>query len=153
MGKYNFSAQKFAELERRLEALEAANNELHKENAQLRAKFPADPVPQRCLRNSISNYDKVRELCGYAAKNGELVKTDDETIIGHNFTVFYQNVARIVAQVCYFEEKMKKSRIRGQNIADFSNNDYTVFAETVEAVVDTLYYAKKKMEGDTSDQS
>ena len=73
MGKYNFSAMKFEEIIKRLEALEEANNELRKENAALRNKKMT--TPDRVVLDNIRNADMAKELFGYKNDRGKLVKT------------------------------------------------------------------------------
>lgn len=110
MGKYNFSAQKWAEIEQRLEALEQANNELRKENAMLRSQVTAS-TPDRLLSRDIGNYDKAVALFA----------VPDDKSTGNNFATFYRNIFRA---------------------------EYRIYCETLEAVIDTIYYAKMKMKGD-----
>lgn len=78
MGKYNFSAQKWAEIEQRLEALEQANNELRKENAMLRSQAKTS-TPDRVLSRDIGNYDKAVALFA----------VPDDKSTGNNFATLY----------------------------------------------------------------
>jgi len=144
MGKYNFRTQEIAEIMSRLEALEKANNELRKENAELR-KYK-QLTPGRILTCDIKNIDAARELLSYAAKNGELVK--DEKAFQGNFGVFYQNIFRVLKPcVRIYKGEGKSQNIRYTPINELTDEEYKIYLETLEAVIDTIYYAKTKMKG------
>ncbi len=136
MGKYNFTAQKWAEIEQRLEALEQANNELRKENAMLRSQAK-DKSLDRLLSRDIGNYDKAVAL---------FAVPDDKTT-GNNFATFYRNIFRALnPKVSTFKDG--ETRVTYIGTHDVTDAEYRIYCETLEAVIDTIYYAKKKMKGD-----
>lgn len=144
MGKYNFSATRFAEIEKKLAELEAKCSKLEAENAELKKRETAPT--ERSLLLEISNYDKVKELFGLDASSGELEVTESRTKIGANFQTFYINVIRALKPcVRKSESKTSKYRIVGTPQAEIGDTEWKIVVETVEAVVDTIYYAKKKM--------
>lgn len=137
MGKYNFTAQKWAEFEQRLKALESANNDLRKENAALKAQIKPK-APDRNLSRDINNYDKAGLLFG----------VPDTESIGNNFATFYRNIFRAL------NPKINNQKNGGYRISyigtqEVTDEEYRIYVETLEAVIDTIYYAKKKMEGET----
>lgn len=144
MGKYNFSAMKFEELEKRLEALEKSNAELREENAKLRkCEYFAKP---RVISESISNYDKAKELFGIKAEGGKIVPCEDRTRI--NFGVFYQNIFRALYPAV--RDYNGKQSIVYTPITSLTDEEYKVHTEALEAVIDIIYYAKGKLEGESN---
>lgn len=143
MGKYNFNAQRWADIEQRLSQLEAANNELRRENAQLRQQ--KHEVPDRILSRDMNNYGKAVEIFGINIKDGKIVT--DETETRGNFATFYQALFRWVAPRVYTSEG-KPSRIVYEKMANLTESQYRVYVELMESVIDLLDYAKKKMKGD-----
>lgn len=142
MGKYNFSAMKFEELEKRLEALEKSNAELRKENAVLRKREYF--AKQRIISDDISNYDKAKELFGIKAENGKIVPSEDRT--KSNFGVFYQNVFRALNPAVR-DYKGIQSLVYTP-ITSLTDEEYNIHTETLEAVIDIIYYAKAKLKGE-----
>jgi hypothetical protein len=144
MGKYNFRTQEIAEIMSRLEALEKANNELRKENAELR-KYK-QLTPGRTLTCDIKNIDKAKDLLSYSAQEGELIR--DERAFKSNFQVFYQNVFRALNPcVRKYNNERKSEGIRCTPINELTDEEYKIYLDTLEAVIDTIYYAKTKMKG------
>lgn len=148
MGKYNFTAQKWAEFEQRLKALEQANDALRAENATLRQNIPQVAEPLRLLSADISNYDKATELFGIDVENDELVA--DTAATRKNFATFYQNIFRALNPRVYAKEG-HSSRIVYVGINDVTPEQYQVYVECLEACIDTIYYAKKKLKKDGDD--
>lgn len=146
MGKYNFTSQKIAELEKRLSMLEQANDELRKENAELRNNSAT--TNKRELARDLTNYDKCVELWGYEIIDGKLTETNDRRTISNGFATLHQNVARALMPVVYKAEASSKERIRGKSLASLSEEEYAIFLETLEACIETIYYAKQKMKGE-----
>lgn len=146
MGKYNFTSQKIAELEKRLSMLEQANDELRKENAELRNNSAT--TNKRELARDLTNYGKCIELWGYEIIDGKLTETNDRRTIANNFATLHQNVARALMPVVYKAEASAKERIRGKSLASLSEEEYAIFLETLEACIETIYYAKQKMKGE-----
>lgn len=146
MGKYNFTTQRIDEILQRLEALENANNELRKENAELRKHKQL--TPGRILTCDIKNIDTAKELLSYSAKDGELIK--DEKAFKANFGVFYQNIFRALNPTVR-EYSSGLSSIIYTPINMLTDEEYKIYLETLEAVIDTIYYAKTKMKGMNDD--
>lgn len=146
MGKYNFTSLKIAELEKRLSVLEQANDELRKENAELRSNSAT--TNKRELARDLTNYDKCIELWGYEIIDGKLTETNDRRTVSNNFATLHQNVARALMPVVYKAEASNKERIRGKSLASLSEEEYAIFLETLEACIETIYYAKQKMKGE-----
>lgn len=148
MGKYNFTSQRIDEILQRLEALEKANNELRKENAELR-KYK-QLTPGRILTCDIKNIDTAKALFSYSTKDGELIK--DEKAFKANFGVFYQNIFRALnPAVREYSGKNKSECLRYTPINTLTEEEYKIYLETLEAVIDTIYYAKTKMKGMNDD--
>lgn len=146
MGKYNFTSLKIAELEKRLSILEQANDELRKENAELRNNSAT--TNKRELARDLANYDKCIELWGYEIIDGKLTETNDRRTVSNNFATLHQNVARALMPVVYKAEASTKERIRGKSLASLSEEEYAIFLETLEACIETIYYAKQKIKGE-----
>lgn len=145
MGKYNFSATRFAEIEKKLAELEMKCSNLEAENAKLK-KGRIAPT-KRSLLNEVSNYGKVKELFGYDPSSGELKTTENREKIGANFQTFYTNVLRALKPcIRKSESKSCPYRIIGTPQAELNEKEWNVVVETIETVVDTIYYAKQKME-------
>lgn len=139
MGKYNFSAMKFEELEKRLEALERSNEELKRENAVLRAAHNFNQ--QRIISNDIKNYDKALELFGIAPKGGKIIPTPDA--FKQNFQVFYQNIFRALNPT--IRSNNGRENLIYTPVSALTEEEYQVYTETLEAVIDIVYYAKGKL--------
>lgn len=139
MGKYNFSAMKFEELERRLEALEKANNELRKENARLKK----DGYRKRSLFKDISNADKATQLFSVDVEKGQVIKSTEA--FDKRFKVFYQNVFRILNPCCYTDTRTGAERLQYTFFETLSDEEYKIHVETLEAIIDLIYYAQLKL--------
>lgn len=139
MGKYNFSAMKFEEIMKRLEALEEANNNLRKENARLRSQVPS----KRSLLKGINNSDKAIELLSVDVKDGQVIQS--EAKMDARFKTLYQNVFKLIMPTCYIDPRTKDNRLQYKFFDELTDDQHKVYVETFEAVVDTLYYAKQKL--------
>lgn len=140
MGKYNFSYQRITELEERLEKLE-------KENERLRAAAEFNGYERRDLFK-LMDLEKIKELCGYEIKNGELVKMEitDINTMGRIFQPFYKNCLRLFKpQALRTTKESKTPSIVGVALHKLTAEEYDVFVDMMKAIVDTLYYAKKKV--------
>jgi hypothetical protein len=147
MGTWNFDRDRLNAIEQRQKSLEEQIEALQKENALLKAKLPPEKEKKRLVSESINNYDKIKELCAVTSdENGQLVHTDSRKLTEQNITVFTQNLMRVFKPMIYAEPHMKKFRIRGTSFEALSEEEYKLACETIEAVIDTLYYAKKKAE-------
>lgn len=140
MGKYNFSAQRFEEIMQRLEALEQANNELRKENAKLRQQVPV----MRNLIKNINNADKAIELLSIDVKDGKVIKS--ELKFDARFKTLYQNLFKLILPTCYIDPKTNDNRLQYKFFEKLTEEEYNVYVEVFEAVIDTLYYAKQKLQ-------
>lgn len=138
MGKYNFTSEKFANIERRL-------TELEQENAKLKELLEetkkTETRPMRNVANDINNFDKAKELFSIWVKDNKIVK--DETYLKNNFQTFYQNLFRAIYP--YPCDDNKRQKIRYTPVNDLSEEEYGVYIETLEAVIDVVYYANKKI--------
>ena len=138
MGKYNFTSEKFANIERRLTELEQENAKL-KELLEESKKTETRPV--RNVANDINNFDKAKELFSIWVKDNKIVK--DETYLKNNFQTFYQNLFRaIFPHPC---DDNKRQKIRYTPVNELSDEEYNIYIETLEAVIDVVYYANKKI--------
>ena len=147
MGKYNFSAMKFDEIMKRLEALEEANNNLRKENARLRNQVPS----KRSLLKDINNSDKAIELLSVDVKDGQVIHS--EARMDARFKTLYQNIFKLILPVCYIDPRTRDNRLQYKFFDELTDDEYRVYVETFEAVIDTLYYAKQKlMKGGTENE-
>ena len=145
MGTWNFDRDRLNAIEQRQKSLEEQIEALQKENALLKAKLPPEKEKKRLLSENINNYDKIKELCAFTGdENGQLTHTDNNRLTEQNVTVFTQNLMRVFKPMIYSEPHMKKFRIRGTPFEALSEEEYKIACETIEAVIDTLYYAKKK---------
>lgn len=143
-GRFDFSAMGFEELVKRLDALEAANEELRKENRKLRESLP----DKRLLLKDMVNGNKAIDLFSVDITNdGQLYKTTDMDTAKKNFVTFYQNVFRALNP----EVRPSKTGKNGyaltyKGFTDISDEDYKVYIDTIDACVDIIYYAKQKIE-------
>lgn len=145
MGTWNFDRDRLNAIEQRQKSLEEQIEALQKENALLKAKLPPEKEKKRLISESINNYDKIKELCAVTSdENGQLVHTDSRKLTEQNITVFTQNLMRVFKPMIYAEPHMKKFRIRGTSFESLSEEEYKIACETIEAIIDTLYYAKQK---------
>ena len=149
MGKYNFSAMKFNEIEKRIAELEARSAKLEAENRRLREEnetLKEKSCQGRDLTHEIEDYSKLKALFGLDIVDGVLMPTDSRTKINANFQTFYVNILRALKP--YVRKNTSKGehyRIVNTPLKDFSNEEWKIAAEMVNAVVDTIYYAKLKM--------
>ena len=144
MGKYNFSAQKWAEFEKRLESLEKANNDLRKENAELR-KAAAPPRKKRILMSDMKNGESAKRLfCFKATADERVIKCPDE--FNNNFNTFYQNLFRAMDPCAGTRIKGHNPALRYKPIMDLPEAEYDVYVEVLDEVVCTLSYGKAKLE-------
>ena len=138
MGKYNFTSEKFASIERRLTELEQENAKLKE---MLEETKKTDIKPVRNVANDINNFDKAKELFSIWVKDNKIVK--DETYLKNNFQTFYQNLFRaIFPHPC---DDNKRQKIRYTPVNELSDEEYNIYIETLEAVIDVVYYANKKI--------
>lgn len=145
MSTWNFDRDRLNAIEQRQKSLEEQIEALQKENALLKAKLPPEKEKKRLLSENINNYDKIKELCAVTSdENGQLIHTDNNKLTEQNVTVFTQNLMRVFKPMIYAEPHMKKFRIRGTQFEALSEEEYKIACETIEAVIDTLYYAKQK---------
>lgn len=144
MGKYNFSAQKWAEFEKRLESLEKANNDLRKENAELR-KAAAPPKKRRIFTDDMKNGESARKLFGFKPTvDGRVVRCPDE--FHSNFNTFYQNLFRAMDPCAMVKTNGGKPVLRYKPIMDLPESEYDVYVEVLDEVICTLSYGKAKLE-------
>lgn len=138
MGKYNFESRKIEEILKRLDELEKANNDLRKENARLKAVSPV----KREVTRAIKNHDKAHELFAISEHNGKIIH--DEKGFRGNFGTFYQNVFRAI------NPKVRKSGSRSglmyTPVEELTDEEYEIYIQALEEVIDLVYYAKKKLE-------
>lgn len=145
MGKNNFTS--YADVMNRLEMLEKKCEELRKENASLRiAQNLRQP---RNLFRDIANQDKAKELFGIAAIAGKVQR--DDTNLKQNFETFYKNVFKILNPNYYYNEKKKSETITYTATSSLTDEEYQIYVETLEAVIDVIYYAQKKMKGENNE--
>jgi hypothetical protein len=145
MGKWNFDRDRLNAIEQRQKSLEEQIEALQKENALLKAKLPPEKEKKRLLSENINNYDKLKELCAVTCdENGQPIHADND-MTAKNVSVFTQNLMRVLKPMIYNEPHMKKFRIRGTQFESLSEEEYKLACETIEAVIDTLYYAKQKV--------
>lgn len=149
MGKYNFSAIKFDEIEKRISGLEARSAKLEAENRRLREEnetLKEKSCQVRELTREIEDYSKLEALFGLDASDGILKPTDSRTKINANFQTFYVNILRALKpHVRRNTSKGEHYRIVGTPLTALSDEEWKTAAETINAVVDTIYYAKLKM--------
>lgn len=149
MGKYNFSAMKFDEIERRISELEiraakseTENRKLKEENQRLKEKTRQ----VRDLAHEIEDYSKLQALFGFDIADGVLITTDSRTKINANFQTFYTNILRALKPIARKNDPKKDSyRITGTPQKDLSDAEWKITVEAVNAIIDTICYAKKKM--------
>lgn len=149
MGKYNFSAMKFDEIEKRITGLEASCARLEAENIRLREEnetLKGKTCQTRDLTHEIEDYSKLQALFGLDIVDGVLKPTDSRTKINANFQTFYVNVLRALKPyVRKNTSKGERYRIVGTPLKDFGDAEWKVATEMLNAIVDTIYYAKIKM--------
>lgn len=149
MGKYNFSAMKFDEIEKRIAGLEARSARLEAENRRLREEnetLKEKSCQTRDLTHEIEDYSKLQALFGLDIVDGVLKPTDSRTKINANFQTFYVNVLRALKPyVRKNTSKGERYRIVSTPLKDLSDVEWKIAAEMVNAIVDTIYYAKIKM--------
>lgn len=144
MGKYNFSATRFAEIEKKIAELEMKCSNLEAENAALKAGRIAST--KRSLLLELGNYEKVKELFGYDPSSGELKTTENREKIGSNFHTFHTNIIRAI-KPCIRKSVSKSCpyRIVGTPPNELDDKEWKIVVETIETIVDTIHYAKQKM--------
>ena len=117
---------------------------LREENARLKNELLA---LSRCSRKSIltslSNRDKCIALFGVRANNELLCKDISNT--DNNLNTFYCNIFRALNPVAKIKAKSNTDYISYIPLNELDNNDYSVYIETLESVIDTIYYAKAKL--------
>lgn len=149
MGKYNFSAMKFDEIEKKIAELEARSVRLEAENRRLREMNETrkeKTCPVRDLTHEIEDYSKLQALFGFDIVGGVLKPTKSREKINANFQTFYVNVLRALKP--YVRKSTSKGehyRIVSTPLKDFGDAEWKVATEMLNAIVDTIYYAKIKM--------
>lgn len=145
MGKYNFSAAKFAEIEKRLADLEMQNAKLLAENRLLNSTI-VKKNPERNLYREVKDSSKISSLFGFSADGGFLKPTDDQAKTYNNFQTFYTNILRALKP--FVREKITGQagyRIVGTPINELNDKEWEIVVETMDAIIDTIFYAKVKM--------
>ena len=149
MEKYNFSAMKFDEIEKRITGLEARSARLEAENIRLREEnetLKGKTCQTRDLTHEIEDYSKLQALFGLDIVDGVLKPTDSRTKINANFQTFYVNGLRALKPyVRKNTSKGERYRIVGTPLKNLSDREWKIAVETVNAIVDTIYYASMKM--------
>lgn len=143
MGKYNFSAMKFDELERRLAALETANNELRKENAELRQGTNRKCRSRPKLIQEIYNKTKVLDLFGISFIRNTIKR--NETVAVHQFLTLYRTVFKYMDPVIYTSPS-GTSTISYKPLETLNDEEYRVYVSTIEKIVDIMFEGKQQLE-------
>ena len=147
MGKYNFSAAKFDEILARLDTLEQRNVELAAENARLKAIRNIMPV--RIVIDDIGNSESAKQLFSVASHDNEIIK--DQKSFKANFQIFYQNIFRALNP--YPRIYKNRETITYTPINTLSEEEYQIHIQTLEAIIDTIFYAKQKLNNIRGDKN
>ena len=123
----------------RLDALESENERLRKENALLNNKVV--PTKTRMLTKDISNYEDAKKLFGLTAKNGKILKSEED--LHNNFCVFYQNIFRALnPQVRVYNGK---ETLTYTPISNLTNEEYKIYCTVLEDVVAIIHSYQKQL--------
>lgn len=144
MGKNTFTSyedvcRRLAELERKNAELENKYEDLKEENRQLKL---GNFGHERLIMRDITHTDKAKKLFAVAARNGEVV--NDAKTIRANFSVFYQNVFRALQPAC--REHKGNYSLKMRNVGDLTEEEYKIYLDTLDACIETIYYAKQKLQ-------
>lgn len=137
MGKYNFSAQKWAEFEQRLKALEEANIKLKRENADLRSKAERD------IMKDCDCEDAIKAVFGFDAEFGIVVYSPSKA--KERFRTFYQTLLKHIIPKAYTSPDGRE-RIVYKPLGELNENEYKICVDTLASVIDTMNYGKKKIQ-------
>lgn len=100
----------------------------------------------RDLAHEIDDYSKIQAFFGFDIVDGVLITTDNGTKINANFQTFYTNILRALKPIARKTDPKKDSyRITGTLQKDLSDAEWKITVEAVNAIIDTIVYAKKKM--------
>lgn len=144
MGKNTFTSyedvcRRLAELERKNAELESKYEDLKEENKALRL---GNLCHERLVMRDITNSDKAKKLFSVAANKGEIVH--DTKTLRANFSVFYQNIFRALQPAC--REHRGNYSLKMRNIGDLTDEEYKIYLDTLDACIETIFYAKQKLQ-------
>ena len=137
MSRNNFSS--YEEVCRRLAELEQRCDDLERENKSLRL---GNLGHERLVLRDITNADKAKKLFAVSAKGGKVIA--DDKAVKANFSVFYQNVFRALQPAV--REHRGNYSLKMRNVGDLSEEEYKIYLDTLDACIETVYYAKQKLQ-------
>lgn len=144
MGKYNFSAQRFMEIEKRLAELEKANEELRAENASLRK--PKKPSHKdRGVMNNIKNTAQARVLFDVEAKNGKVIISKNK--FKENLSVFYQNIGRVLDPSVRKRNNNAKSAeaLSYTPLTEITDEEFDIYMSVIDQCIEAIAYGKTQL--------
>lgn len=121
------------------------NNEINerlKRLESLLAENKAEPRLKALI--PMLDHEKYIELFGMKADGDKIVKTSSGTAACDIFTSFQTNIIRLLLPRVHIG-KNNKPRILGKKLEDMTDEEYTIVVETFQSIIDTLDYAKKKI--------
>jgi hypothetical protein len=160
MGRYNFANQQIADLSKNISELTERLNAVIAENSDLRKKIEVLQAEKTDNHEFKKSYyyalspdvkEKMASICGICVDDvGNVVTTASPEHIHNRFKNLCDNLSKLVLPKCYqkpahAEGKRKYFSIVSHSPDELSDEQFEIIAETVSAVVELLYYAKKKI--------
>lgn len=118
--------------------------ELERTNASLRRKLASRSETKRSLLDDINNHEKAVELFSIDHKNGKLYKT--KASLYGNFLTFFTNIFRALNPAVATNKATGGENIRHYPVNDTTPEDYEVYRACLEACIDVIYDARKKLQ-------
>lgn len=145
MGKVNFTAYnaKISELEKQIRELKEANTVLQNTVDKMCKTANTKSLYRRIQPEKM---EKVFAEC-VDAGNGSFIFDNSSENLNQTFSVFSQTVIRRLLPYAYYDKKADRFYIKNTPIKDMSDEQFEIIAETLEAVIDTMCYAKDKLNG------
>lgn len=152
MGRYNFSAEKIRQLETENAEFKAMiaklSNTVGKLEKALEIKENGTEQEEKTVERYISkdiDKEKLSELFGIDVQGNKIVRSDNQSIISNYCQTLFQGIIRFISPKV--RESARSKKITCKSLCEMSEDEYLIATETFKVIVETLFYAKKKIEG------
>jgi len=139
MGKYNFSTQKIAELEKRIAEMEARNHELEKMISESGLGLLHNKKKRRIITKDIEKLEYAKKLFCVKIENDN---RDSSEIFKSNFQVFYQNIFRALDPDT---RKDNRPGLTYKPVNELTDKEYEVYINCLDACLEIVSYSQDKL--------
>lgn len=141
MGKYNFSTQKIADLEKRIAEMERRNHELERKLSECSVGLVINKKKRRLITQDINNKFEAKRLFCVKFKNDN---RDPADIFKSNFHTFYQNIFRALDPVERKDDK--RSGVVCKAVNELSEEEYKIYIDVLDSCIKTIDNGRTMLE-------